>query len=423
MERVKGEGARPRSRSPFSAHRTSFGRREVWRIGDWGGASGQIGRRWEEVGSGALGDLVGRASPTHPEYVPRAALSFATDEACQAALHAVGLTHADAILLGSLGGRLALQPVDFKWSLEVAQRGQIGAEALQALLEADLPAVHQALESAIEPNSWEFDHADRRLPPLERLTLLNGLFLAPEHADNRAFLLSQANRHQEHPLDPRQVVFEPVNGRGFFSALPGWELGVLLAAQEGAGRALDRLEGAEYYYRLGAGVLGALLARRRSIFDTDVPKIDAPEELARLRREQRLRTTPQLVEYLRRAMAARTDLTRTFSQLGRSLYPFGAFRITLKSQGITLPHRSQASPDSRNWSRLYGPIQRELSARLLDEGRALVASGLSDVQALAALRARGPELARHAAATAIRLIGSERVVAPIGSAGEVEPEP
>src|SRR5919197_856581 len=140
--------------------------RSVWRIGDWGGASGQIGRRWETVGDAALERLVGYASPNRPEFVPRA---------------------------------------------------------------------------------------------------------------------------------------------------------------------VDSLEGAEQFCRLGAGVLGALTGRRRWIFEPSVPKIDALTDLDHLRRAQRLMTTEQLIAYLQRVMSARAELVRTLNQLGREIYPFNAFRAALRA--------------------------------------------------------------------------------------------
>jgi hypothetical protein len=391
--------------SPITHH--SLARRAVWRIGDWGGASGQIGRRWEAVGDAALERLVGCASPNRPEFVPRAVVSFVREAELEQAVQAVGLSHADALLLGVLEGRLALQPVDFKWSLEVARADQVAAETLQALLEADLPPIREALEARLERDTPGLEPDDGRLPPVEQLTLLDGRFLAPEHAANRAFLHGRHNRRRERPIDPRQVVFQLVDGPEFFSPLPGWEVGLALAAREGTQRVLESLDGAEHFYRLGAGVLGALTARKRSIFEPSVPKIDALAELAALRRAQRLMTTDQLIAYLQRAMVARAELVRTLNQLGRTIYPFSAFRAALRTAGIVLRERSEGDPEQRRWSRLYGLVQRELSARLAVAGRELVAGGRGDAQALAALSARGAAFAQQAAASAARLIAEE----------------
>src|SRR6266496_2445160 len=92
--------------------------RELWRVGDWGGASMQIGRHWEEVGASALEALVGRAGTLQPEFVPRAVVSFVGDSACEQAFQRAGLSNPDALLVGPLSGHLALQSVAFKWSLE-----------------------------------------------------------------------------------------------------------------------------------------------------------------------------------------------------------------------------------------------------------------------------------------------------------------
>src|SRR5439155_18643707 len=258
-----------------------------------------------------------------------------------------------------------------KWSLEVAQPGQIQADTLQALLEADIPAVRRALEAKFDPEAWSIETGEGEIPPLERLTLLDGLFVAPDHAANHAFLASGANRRREHPLQPRQVVFEAVAGPDFFATFPGWEVGVALAGQEGARRVLDTLEGAERFYRLGAGVQGALIAARRSIFDPEPPKVDALAELASLRRARRLGTTEQLVAFLDRSMTARLELVKALRGIGRSAFPFGAFRESLRRAGVAPPAKSASDQDDRRWSRLYGLVQRELSARLAAEGRKL----------------------------------------------------
>src|SRR5215216_6364651 len=99
--------------------------RELWRIGDWGGASAQIGRRWEHVGAAALGKLIGPPR-SHPDgFQSRATISFVDDPAFERAIHGSGLTNADALLVGFVGDRPALQPIDFKWSLEVARPEQV----------------------------------------------------------------------------------------------------------------------------------------------------------------------------------------------------------------------------------------------------------------------------------------------------------
>jgi hypothetical protein len=379
-----------------------------------------LGRRWEDVGASALADLVGRPSPSQTDFVPRAVASFVHDSAVERAIQAAGLPHADAVLIGPLEGRLALQPVDFKWSLEVARASQVAADALEALLTAEVEAIRNGIQERIEGGAWGLDLEDHQLPPLEQLNLLDGLFLSPDHAANRAFLTSQANRRQESPLEPHQAVLRPVDGREFFSPLPGWEVAEALAAQDGARRALDTLEGAEHYYRLGAGVLGALTAQKRSIFDPSIPRIAPLDELSGLRRSRRLLTLEQLIAHMDRLMAARAELLKSFNQLGRKIYPFSAFRTALKTAGVVLPDRTEQTPEQRRWSRLYGLVQRDLTNRLAGEGRAMVGNGQTDAQAVANLSARSPELAAQAAAIATRLIAEETANGGSGGANGQE---
>jgi hypothetical protein len=257
--------------------------------------------------------------------------------------------------------------------------------------------------------------------PGEQPLLIDGFFLAPDHAENRAFLQKAGRQAVDQPT-PLAVVLEPVDGREFFSPLPGWELAETLARSEGAQRALATLEGADRYYRLGAGVRGALLAQHQSIFDDEPPPIDVATELRQLQQLRGLRSVDQLVAYLDRVMSARTELKKSLNRLGRSVFPFVAYRVVLKSVGIVLPDRAEAPLEHRRWSSPYTAVQRELAARVADEGRALRACGLSDAEALAALTARGPELAREVATRAHELIELElRQTGPRRPAPDVAP--
>ena len=389
-------------------HRRPLAGRELWRIGDWGAASQQIGQRWEQLGAAHLQDLARLPATPSALFRAEAAISLVESADCQQAIQAAGLPHADAVLVGSIDGHRALRAVDFKWSLEVARVDQISADTLRSLLETELPPVRRALEPYL-PGLSEGPAARGEGPLSDGSTeLLDGLFLAPGHAANRHFLGSQANLRRDEPLRADQVALVQVGGREFFSALSGWEVGENLAGQEGARRTLETLEGAERYFRLGAGVLGAVTARRRSIFDDTAPTFDPLAELASLRRAHSLRTTEQLIDYLDRLMTARAELTRTLSQLGRRCYPFATFRARLAAVGIKLGDRAEANPEDRRWSRLYGVLQRQLSERIKANGRALVAGGASDAEALAALTERCPALARDADQQLARLIGAER---------------
>ncbi len=197
--------------------------RELWRIGDWGGASMLIGSRWEQLGAshlpGLLDQLAGAAG-----FAARGALSFVGDSRLSASIQAAGLPNADAVLLGTVGSRLALRPVDFKWSLEVARPEQVSGETMRALLEAELPELLRALHQAIEPAAWRAELGDAPLTDLERVELLDGLFLAPAHAENRQVVASRARLADEQELPPLRARLVEIDGQAFFSALPGWAL-------------------------------------------------------------------------------------------------------------------------------------------------------------------------------------------------------
>ena len=75
--------------------------RQLWRIGDWGGASEQIGRQWERLGARCLEALVGveRPGPDGSVYLPMRALILAAEPELAAQVQAHGKSHADAILI------------------------------------------------------------------------------------------------------------------------------------------------------------------------------------------------------------------------------------------------------------------------------------------------------------------------------------
>src|SRR5215213_11921781 len=94
-----GLGRPPPGRRPISP-RSPLEGRQLWRIGDWGGASEQIGRQWERIGARCLEGLVGveRPGPDGAVYLPRRALVLAAEPVLAAQVQAHGKTHADAIL-------------------------------------------------------------------------------------------------------------------------------------------------------------------------------------------------------------------------------------------------------------------------------------------------------------------------------------
>src|SRR5215831_15168572 len=113
--------------------------RLVWHIGDWGRASEHIGARWEHVAAALARE---RLAPEDHLLV------LAATPALMADVLASGLPHADAMRTWRQDDDLALEPLDFKWSLETASARQVSSETLTRLLEADLATLRAALLEA-----------------------------------------------------------------------------------------------------------------------------------------------------------------------------------------------------------------------------------------------------------------------------------
>jgi hypothetical protein len=363
-------------RRPISPHSPLVGR-QLWRIGDWGGASEQIGRRWEELGSRFLVAMLGvpRPGPDGEAYVPERVLILGAEPELAAQVHSAGKPNADAILFGTLNGRAVLEPVDFKWTLETANPKQVGAEVLEALLTGPPPLLATRLDERLSD-----------LPGRDEPMYQDGFFLAPSHADNRAHLAPNG------PLDPTWAQLCEVDAAEFFEPLPGWDVARALARWEGA--LLRSVEANERFYRLGAGVLGAIRRLRAGLFGEPPTELDGPVEVQRLRQERRFSTIGEMVAYLDRALIARAELVERLRDVERASYPFGMFRQELAARG--LPTGGPGA--ERHWGRLYGSVIKQLGEHLRSEGRSLVSVGRTDAQALAELdasRSRWTTIARR----------------------------
>jgi hypothetical protein len=367
------------------------------RIGNWGRADEALGRRWEEVGLAALGELLGSPrSLAGGSYVPRAVLALADDEALRREVHATGLQNPDACLLGAAAtGQAVLQPVDFKWSLERAELPQVSAATIERLLEARVPRV-QARLGSVQAAAGLSDAA---------VSYADGYFFAPEHAENHAFLASEANARAEFPLTPADVVLWSVEPLTFFEPLEGWELGRWLAEMDRSTGLLTTVEGAERYFRLGAGFAGALTRLATPLFADEAVPVDARAELARLRTTRHLFTSADLASYLERQMAVRGALERDLRELATAVYPFRAFRAQLAASGVKLDALDEGG--KRRYRESYRAALTAVRARLREEGRALVAAGRGEAAALAELQARTRELAQAAQAIGKRVLSAE----------------
>jgi hypothetical protein len=355
--------------------------RLLWHIGDWGRASEHIGLRWEAV-AGALAQE--RLGAENHLIVLAATPTLMSD------VLASGLPHADAVRSWREDGRLALEPLDFKWSLETASARQVSSETLARLIETDLPSLVEALRVAREAVGL---NASADLEPQD------GRFVAPEHPANRAAL-------QAEPGLPSLLL--PVDPRAFFDPLPGWPAALVLAQIEGANlERLTRIDAVERYYRLGAGVLGALTRLETGLFSVESPPVDAPALIGGLRRSGKARTLNGLLLYLEHALADRKLLEERLNQLPRAAYPFGRLRGELARLGVP-----RAVLDSRGaLGRAYGEVTREVGAAIRSAGQEMVTSGISAEAALTALAAE-PQRWTPIGSAAARVIAARLAATP-----------
>jgi len=288
-----------------------------------------------------------------------------------------GLPHADALRTWREDGQLVLEPLDFKWSLETASGRQVSSETLQRLLAAELGTLETALTEARRALGLE---------PTSAAEPRDGRFVAPVHPANHAALLAE-------PELPTLLL--PVDPHAFFEPLPGWSAARAVARLESSD--LDRLnsiEAIERYYRLGAGVEGALTRLGTGLFETEPTKIDAVALIQQLRQAGNARNLNSLLLHLQQELANRKILEERLVLLPRSAYAFGRLRGDLQKLGLP-----RSVLDSRGaLGRAYAEVTRVMASALRTEGQALMAAGASPEEALDQLAAQAPHWATIGAA-------------------------
>jgi hypothetical protein len=344
--------------------------RLLWHIGDWGRASEHIGARWEEVAR-----ALARQQLKNTHHL----LVLAAEPSLMADVLSSGLPHADALNTWREDGSLALEPLDWKWSLETASARQVSEETLTRLLATELPSLSAALAEARTKVGLDVQAG---------LAPRDGRFVAPDHPANRAALRAE-------PGLPSLLL--PVDPKPFFEPLPGWPAARVLARWEGADlERLTSLEAVERYYRLGAGVAGALSRLHTGLFDAEPQVVDAPALLNELRRAGRAPTLNALLLYLEQQLAQRKLLEERLAQLPRMGYPFGRLRADFAHAGVP-----RAVLESRGaLGRAYGEVVRDVSNAIRQAGQEYMRAGCTTEEALEKLAAEQPKWAALGSAAA-----------------------
>jgi hypothetical protein len=200
--------------------------------------------------------------------------------------------------------------------------------------------------------------------------------VAPVHPANHAALLAE-------PDLPTLLL--PVEPHAFFAALPGWISARAVARLESTNLdRLNRIEAVERYYRLGAGVEGALSRLHTGVFETESSPIDAEALIGELRAAGKARSLNELLLYLQHELEIRKGLEERLNGLPRSAYPFGRLRGDLQRLGVP-----RSVLDSRGaLGRAYSEVTREMLSAIREAGRELVASGVTPASALDQLAAQ-----------------------------------
>jgi hypothetical protein len=355
-------------------------------IGEWGRASRFVGARWEEVGLERLHAGVAGESPI-------GLLPVHVDPELPRLLGATGSKNPDVVIAYDEDGAVVLQPADLKWSLDVASYRQISAPVLTHLLE-QVPRLGEAVRGVLPPE-WH-DSA---------FTTRDGFFFSPKTYANERFLTSPENRRQEYPLEPQEVLFEPVDPYAFFEPLPGWTTARELARSDGSLRGLGQIDSADRYYHLGAGVAGALVARETSIF-AEEPGIEPDREVERLRAfwaTLRPPSTGAAIERLGTLMRHRHDLVGRLRDLTRASYRFEDFVSDLTAASLADP-AAPLRDLRRDWMESYRGLVETEDAEIRQAGRDLVAAGASDAAALESLERQRDAFARRLRQRAASLI-------------------
>jgi hypothetical protein len=272
---------------------------EIRRIGDWGHASNHLGSAWERhAARRLLEDGQPWASPTGGLFRPSAVVPLGLDETFSARLSAAGQRAPDALVVGLRRGVPIVQPVDFKFSLDHAEAGQVAVDVAVAAGTLLGPALTARLSAALERTRLD-DWPDH---------VVAGCLVAPP---------SGSNRRTRVPGTP-PVRWLPTTVEEFFPPLPAAPVADWLVELDAVGPIRDDFDLAEAYYRLGAAVAGAVGRLARPLFaDQAAPAPASLAEIEAWRQVRGIRSAAALVETLRPLLAQRREQERRLHRLLR----------------------------------------------------------------------------------------------------------
>ncbi|MCS6800512.1 MAG: hypothetical protein RMM58_07255 [Chloroflexota bacterium] len=351
-------------RRPAGWQKIPWSLAEIRRLGDWGHASNHLGSAWERYAAARLlDDRRPWLLPGGERYRPLAVVPLGIDAEFGLRLSVAGQRAPDALVVGRSHRAVIIQPVDFKFSLDHAEAGQIGVEVAVAAGQLLGERFAARLEMALQ-HRLRGDWTERLVP---------GALVSPP---------SQSNRRARVPGRPL-IRWVDAAIEEFFPPLPAAPIAAWLTELDEIGPIHDDFDLAEAYYRLGAAVAGAVGRLTRPLFAehaaTLPASLDAVEAWCR---RHAIRSTAAAIERARPLL----DERRAQEARLRRLLRRPASREELNA-AVGQPPETPLSAWSAAALQALREAQEEDRAAVLRRGAELLASGSSEEDALALLEA------------------------------------
>ena len=346
---------------------------DLWRlreVGAWGDSGRVLGAAWERLGGAGLDQELGA------RLVP-----LWHDRALGQWLGTLGVPNPDALLVDDSDYRIpAISPIDLKWSLDTAEPEQVAGATLTRLLEKAGTRLSGLIPKSI----------------VERV-VSDGRFATPDRELNRLLIISVANTKRERPIRDDDIIWLPVEVRSFFGPLPAWPVAEFLAQFEGNSAIHERIEVADRYFHLAAGLRGVIVSQERILFAereylndnallVNDSQVDA-RTMARLDEaihQIGATSVRDIVRFLAPSQVARQEMRARLRGLERCPYRMADLVVDAKKRGWQVDEEDLIVLEKIR--SIYREISKAHSATVRARGRNMVEAGMSTDAALDHLR-------------------------------------
>lgn len=298
----------------------------------------------------------------------------------------MGLSCPDLVLVAIRdGGGVELLPVDGKVSLDTASLDQVQAIRLTELATYGGPLLVTALSDGLARAGLDVgpvSAAEEKLRSWLRggtVVSADGLFAAPDTGFNRAHIASKGNARRRRPIAHDDVRLVATSELDYLGALPGWHEALALRDLDGIpfGTPVD-LSISERYYRLGAGVAGALATIETPLFG-ERPSIDTLAQLRARLSTGRARSSVALVTIVAEELQTRRGPLDRRKALDR--YPIAFRDVVARAQR----YLSGVSTGSETFRALLDHVRQRYRRDVDERARELLTRGMHELDVLTQL--------------------------------------